>query len=368
MLTNPRYMYRRPTAEAVNALSLRVGIESNIDQAGSLRGASLVQHAQASLRRASIDPTSLTADEIFAAAFTQGVSDFPILLESVAHKVLQQAFVAQPHTWRRFCKVGQVNDFRDHTRVRVGSIESLKPLLPNGEFKTAVIPDGERARVRVGTRGLILNVSRQALINDDLGALTDLTKSLGEAAARSLESDAYAVLALNGGLGPVLEDGKTLFHASRGNFVASGAGSAPSHASFVAARTSLGSVKDSGGNDFLDIAPAIWLGPLAFGGAVRQLNDSEHYADPATALPKANSVRGMLQDVVDTPRLSGAAWRIFADPNEAPALEMDFLNGLEEPIIESVPGFDVDGTRFRVLFDYGVSAVDWRGAYMNAGL
>ncbi|MBS0372540.1 MAG: hypothetical protein JSS57_25470 [Proteobacteria bacterium] len=367
MATHLDLLQRRPTDEAIAALSQRAGLAGSDTPSGALHGGSLLDHARASLRRASINPDGRTAEEVFAAAFTQGATDFPVLLENVAHKAIQKGFATQQPTWRRFCAVGSVSDFRDHPRYRDSSIGNLKPLSEHGEYVNGSIPDAERARVRAGTKGLILNISRQALVNDDLAALTDPAKGLGESAGRTLESDVYAVLALNGGLGPVLEDGKTLFHASRGNYVAPGSGSAPSYAAFMAAVTAMASVRDVGGNDYLALRPSIWHGPLTYAGIVRQLNEGEHFADPVTALAKANGFRNTLQDIVGTPRLTGTAWRMFADRMEAPVLEVSFLNGVEEPTVDAQPGFDLDGVRFRVAFDYGVTAVDWRGAYMNAG-
>lgn len=368
MLINTPASYK----QAIHSLYARSGLEHN--PALAIEGPrSLLEHARASLWRSGgkslthKDTSDKTPDEVFAAAFSQSESDFPVLLADLMHKTIQTAFRRQAHTWRRFCSVGHVSDFRDHHRIRESSLPDLKKVGENGEFAYARISDAEGARVRAGTKGLILNISRHALVNDDLAALTDLPRKLGEAAARTLESDVYAVLGLNGGRGPVLDDGLTLFHASRGNYVAGGQASAPSYASLVAGMAAMRRVKDVGGNDFLDLMPRIWLGPLDQQGAVRQLNEGEHYADPQTALAKANGFKGTLTDIVGSPRVPGTAWRMFAPINEAPALEVSFLDGNEEPKVTVLPGFEVDGIRALVCFDYGVSALDWRGAFMNEG-
>lgn len=364
-MNTPIDINRRPPADAVAALLHRVGLTTDREEGGALQGASMLEQCRASLSRAGINPAGRTPEEIYAAAFTQGVTDFPLLLESVTHRALQNGFATAQHTWRRFCAVGQVSDFRDHPRIRMSSIGNLLPLNEMGEFKNVTIPDAERARVRAGTKGLILNISRQALINDDLNALTDLAVQLGTAAQRTLEGDVYAVLGLNGGLGPFLDDGKTLFHASRGNYVAPGA--APTYESFTDSLTKMGSVKDVGGNDYLALRPAIWLGPMTLSGAARGVNEAELVADPVTSLAKANGFRNTLGDIVGTRRLSGTAWRMFAPIEDAPVLEVSFLAGNEEPAVTVQDGFGLDGVSFRVVFDYGVSALDWRGAFMNAG-
>ena len=44
-----------------------------------------------------------------------------------------------------------------------------------------------------------------------------------------------------------------------------------------------------------------------------------------------------------------------------------FLDGNQNPYLELQNGFDVDGARYKVRLDYGVAAVDYRGAVTNAG-
>jgi hypothetical protein len=78
-------------------------------------------------------------------------------------------------------------------------------------------------------------------------------------------------------------------------------------------------------------------------------------------------VRGLFGDIVDTPRLSGTRRYLFAATSEAPVLEVAFLDGNDAPYLESETGFTVDGTRWKVRLDFGIAAVDYRGAVTNAG-
>ena len=93
-----------------------------------------------------------------------------MLLESTMHKALQAAYAVAPDTWSRWCVTGTVSDFREHSRYRVGSIGNLDKLTEAGEFKNKKIPDGEKATITAGTKGNTINLTRQAIINDDLGA------------------------------------------------------------------------------------------------------------------------------------------------------------------------------------------------------
>ena len=352
----------------VAALLVRAGVADAATRerarASQFRGARLLDLARASLDRAGIQHSHMDVMQVVGAAFTQGTSDFPILLENAMHKTLQQAYAVAPDTWSRFCRRGSVSDFRDHPRYRVGSLGNLEALNELGEFRNKTIPDGERAKIRAGTKGNVINLSRQAVINDDLGAFLGLADAAGRAAKRTIEADVYATLALNAGLGPALEDGKTLFHADHGNLTT---GAAITMAALDLDRVAMASQTDVGGNDFLDLRPAVLLVPLALGGTARVINGAQYDPDTANKLQRPNVVAGLFRDIVDTPRLSGTRRYLFADPNEAPVLEVAFLDGNDTPYVESEDGFSVDGTRWKIRLDYGVGAVDYRGAVTNAG-
>lgn len=333
------------------------------DGTNPYRGAKLLDLARASLQAAGIKTDGMDQRALVAAAFTQSTGDFPILLENVMHKTLQNAYALQADTWTRFCARGSVSDFRAHKRYRVGSLSNLDSKTELGEFRNKTIPDGEKASITAVTKGNIINISREVIINDDLGALTDVTSAMGRAAKRTVEADVYATLALNSGMGPTLDDGITLFHASHNN-VSTGA---PLVASFDAARVILASQKDVGGNDFLALTPAVWLGPIGLGGAARVVNNSTYDPDTANKLQRANIAGGLVKDIVDTPRLSGLPWYFFADPNEAPVIEVAFLDGNDTPYLEMHSGFTVDGSSWKVRMDYGVAGRDYRGAVRSTG-
>jgi len=124
---------------------------------------------------------------------------------------------------------------------------------------------------------------------------------------------------------------------------------------------------DGSKNDYPALRPAVWLGPLALGGPARSINDAQYDPDTANKLQRPNFVNGLYRDIVDTPRLSGTRRYSFTDATEAPVLEVAFLDGAQEPYLEVKDGFDVDGAQYKVRLDYGVAAVDYRGAVTNAG-
>lgn len=343
-----------------NAINPDTNQRVQIARENPMRGYTLLELARASLERAGVATRGMSKLDLAGRAFTQSGSDFPVLLENTMHKALQGAYAVAANTWSRFCSRGSVSDFRAHNRYRTGSIGNLDALTELGEFQHKALPDGEKATITATTKGNIVTLSRQAIINDDIGAFIGILDSLGRASARTVEAGVYSLLASN----PTLEDGVALFHASHGNI---GTGGAPSVTSFDNARALMAAQTDVSGTDYLDLRPAVWLGPTASGGLARVINGSQYDPDANNKLQRANAVYGMFADVIDTPRISGTTWYAFANPTEAPVIEVAFLDGQDAPFLDMEEGFSVDGARWKVRMDYGIAAIDHRGAVRNAG-
>jgi ATP-dependent protease ClpP protease subunit len=359
---------KRRTAMA-SALMLRAGVataaQRETEGANPYRGRTLREMAAASLQAHGVDANSFgDVRKMVAAAFTHSTGDFPVLLENVMHKTLLSAYGTQALTWSRFCKRGTVSDFRAHNRYRVGSLGNLQAKNELGEYKSIAIPDGEKSTISATTKGYIIGISREAIINDDLGALTDQATAMGRSAARTVEADVYALLLSNSGLGPVMNDGNTLIHATHNN-VATGA--AMSVDAFDAMRVLMAQQRDVSGNDFLDLRPDVLLCPIGLGGNARVINNAEYDTSVSNKFQVPNKVRGLFRDIVDSPRLSGTAYWALAAASEAAAIEVAFLDGNSEPYLEMETAFDTDGGRYKVRLDYGVAGHDWRGAVRNAG-
>lgn len=369
-------------AGAANSIIHRAGLTELIGSAAKMRGETIdldpgefrgvrnAELARMALERSGHTVRSFDRDQIVGDALTlrmgpyQSTSDFPVLLESVMHKALQAAYMTTPDTWRRVCAVGSVSDFRPHYRYLLGTFGTLDRLGENGELKNKPIPDGAREPISAETRGNIIGLTRQAIVNDDLGAFNTIAVQFGRSAKLSIEVDFYKLLALNGGLGPTMNDGLTLFHADHKNVLTA---AAPSVAAFDAARVAMASQKDLSGNEYLDIRPAILLLPIGLGGAARVVNGAEYDPDAVNKLQKPNIVKGQYKDIVDTPRLTGTRWYSFSDPSEAPAIEVVFLNGQQEPALQSRDGWRTDGTEWRIVHDWGMGALNWRAANTNEG-
>lgn len=362
--------------ENTDALALRSGgayakaildtkDEKRIDAARKRSYNTLLDIAKDCIRRDGGNPEGMPKMEVAQRA--SSTSDFPVLLGGIIHQTLLAEYTAVPDTWRRFCSTGSLSDFRPHSRIRTGSLTNLDEVMENGEFKVKPLTDGDSESIQAKTKGNIITVSRKMIINDDLGAFMRLTGQLGRAAARSIEADVYALLAENGGLGPTMNDTKTLFHADHGNLLTGGDAAANTVASWEAMMNKMAAQKDKDGNDYLDVEPEIWLGHISKWGTATVVNNAEFDVD-STKFEVPNRVRGMVKDLVKSQRLSSTtAWYMFANPNMWPVLEVAFLDGITTPYTESRIGFNVDGMEWKIRHDYAVGAVGYQGVCLNTG-
>jgi hypothetical protein len=341
---------------------------------GEFRGLSLVDIARSFLERAGVSTRGMDRMTLVGAAFAQrspgyqGTSDFALLLENVVGKMLLGAYAIASDSWRTWIKTETVSDFRPSFRYRTGSMAGgLDDLNEHGEYKNKSLPDGQRFSISTGTKGNIIALTRQLVINDDMGALADVATKFGRSAALGIEIEAYKMLAANSGLGPTMSDGKTFFHADRGNICTPSAVS--SVAGWDADRVKFAQLKDQSNNEFLDLRPSILVLPVGLGAAARLVNTSQFDTSDATAkFQKPNVALGLFGQIVDTPRLDGTRRYLFVDPNQVAAFVIAFLEGSgEAPVMESQDGWRVDGTEWRIRMDYKLQPFDPKGAMTNAG-
>lgn len=357
--------------QIVNGLLARAGVLTGAEADRARQGnpharATLIDLAEQSLARAGVATRQLDRSQIAQRVLAQqGTSDFPVLLENALHKILLNGYALAAFTWPRFCATGTLTDFRPHNRYHLSSFSDLQEVNEHGEYANGVVGDGAKEVIQGKRKGRILQITPEVLINDDLGAFARIAQALGQAAGRTIEKDVYALFALNSGAGPTMQDGKALFHTDHGNIDTTSA--APTVTSMDAGAQVMRLQKDVGNNDYLDLRPDIWLGPVTKSGAARTVVNSEFDPDTANKLQRYNISRNIVRDIVDSPRLTGNGWYLFASPSVEPVLEVAFLDGVQTPRLEQETNFRTDGLSWKVVHKYGVGAVGYRGAVKNAG-
>jgi phage major head subunit gpT-like protein len=246
----------------------------------------------------------------------------------------------------------------------------LEEVPEHGEYKYGKRTEASES-YQIATYGKLFAITRQTIINDDLGALTDIPSAHGESAARKVGDVAYAVLTANAAMG----DGVALFHAGHSNFIAGGSGAVPGVATIGAGILSMGTQKDLQDKRRLNIRPEFFLAPKALEGTAEVFFRSERFVDSDTvatdsslSATRVNPYSGQYFTRVYDARLDdddAAAWYLAA--RKGKTITVFFLNGQRTPFMETKQGWTVDGVEYKVRIDCGAKAVDWRGLYMNDG-
>jgi len=290
-------------------------------------------------------------------------SDFPALLSAAANKMLLAAYAPAQPSYREIFLRRDFRDFKPHRHLRVGDFPTLLPLTENGEIQAGTMSESQEI-ILLQTFARRIRVTRPMLVNDDLGAFTDFAAAIGRRVADFENATAYGLVNSGNGDGPTLTTGAAAVFgtaAARVNKATAGSaldltGLAAGRAAVMRQRTLDGLPIAIGSSMRLLVGPSQEL-------AARQLTVSVQ----ATQTSNTNVYAGFVQPLVE-PLIPTNRWYLFADPVSAPVYVYGYLNGAEGPQVTTGNVQGVDGVEVSVIFDFGVGAIDWRGAWFNAGV
>lgn len=319
-------------------------------------GLTLPEMARESLRMAGADERGLGPSQVIQRALERSggmhtTSDFSVALSSAVGRVLRKSYDAAPSGLRPLARRMTMSDFRVRTAVSMSGFSALEKVNEHGEFKRGTISDAGES-IKLETFGKVFAITRQALVNDDIGAFADLPRKLGLAAAAFEAEQLAALLIAN----PLMADGKAVFHVDHGNL---GLADEPNATSLSAARIAMRAQTDASGQ-LLRIAPRhLVVGP--------ELETSAEKLMATIAAPTTLDTQPIKLAIVVEPRITGRGWYVVADPAVVDGLTYAHLDSEPGPQLEQRIGFDVDGMEFKVRLDFGCAFLDHRGWFKNQG-
>jgi hypothetical protein len=343
------------------------------DAARRFRGMRLFEMARAALEAQGYRTEGMSPSEYVAVALglpgsqmgvraLHGVSDFAIALGTTVNRTLRSAYESAPRTFTRWARMGTLPDFRAATRVAVAADMRLEKVNEFGEFKRGKMVEAGES-IQLATYGKVIGITRQAIINDDLGIFGRIPQFAGRAAADFESETVYAVLTANA----AMADTVALFHASHGNL---GTAGAPSETTLSEMRKLMRLQKDitgaSGNGQPLNLQARFVIVPAALETATQKLLQA---VIVATKSADTNPFNGAYELIVE-PRLdsnSATAWYAAADPSQIDTVEYAYLDGQQGLYTEQRVGFDVDGLEIKARLDFAAKAIDHRGLFKNAG-
>ena len=284
--------------------------------------------------------------------------DFTGIFENALNKALLDRYEVQLPTYREIARIKSFNDFRAHPMVRTGDYPRLKAINEGGEIKFGTF--GEKRETAVLTSyGTGLRISRQMLIDDEMGAIADLIGDYGSMISDYEEETFYTFM----GAAVLASDGLAVWLTAATRLNLAAAGTAINVNSLSAAKAAMRKQVSIDGSK-LNIMPMILLVGPDKETEAQQLVTSLTPAQSTNVNPFSGTLK-----VVVSAQITGNTWYLFADPARrgGQCFVYGYLNGAEAPRVRTDEPFGQQGWAMTVEHDFGLGAVDFRGTYKNAG-
>ena len=349
----------RAAAQDAVLMAAGIPVADAAPGAQELRGYSMIEMARESLRRESGSTVNFGDNMELARAAINSTSTFPAIMSNLANKSVMVGFNEAETTYQIWAGKGSNRDFKEAARYALSEAGTLELVPEGGQFKQDSLGEAS-ARTKVATYGKLFSLTRQAIINDDLGLFSKIAIKYGSAAKRLVNKMVYAQLT-----GTVkMQDGIALFDNKHGNVA--GTGEALSVKAIAKAIAAMRRQKGITGEATLNITPKYLVVPPELELAAYQIVNSTAAVDGVNS-GVVNPYKGRLVVVSDAELTDPDAWYLVADASQHDTIDVTYLNGVEIPRLETRQGFEVDGIEYKVAFDVGVDAIDFRGLYKNAG-
>lgn len=289
------------------------------------------------------------------------------VLSNLANKFLLAGYTAVDQAWRSVASVRNVSDFKTASSYRLTSSAKFAKVANGGEIEHGELADQTYTN-KAETYARMLAITRQDIVNDDLGAITSVPQQLGRGAGLALNEVFWTTFLAEH------TSGKTLFptNKSKKNFIDGATESAVSVVGLTTAEQAFLDQTDPNGFP-LGIMPQIWLVPTKYYATATSIMASLEVRDNTASklYTVANPHAGKFQ-VVTSPYLSSSAmggaystefWYLLANPAELSFIEVAFLNGVQVPTVEEAEAdFNTLGIQMRGYMDFGVATQEYRAA------
>jgi len=330
------------------------------DRARSFIGMGVVDIARMLMEERGERTTGLRPGEIITRTLT--TSDLPELLTGAGNRVLRDAYMAHQSGIMAVFKQTTNDDFRARQVLATSEAPELLEVKQGAEYKYGAMAETKESYA-LATYGRIMGISRQGLINDDLGAFASMSRQYGQAASELVAKTLTELVHSN----PTLAQSQAqVFSSTHLNLTTGTTAAAVNIDNIGVGVAAMRLQRGISGNIALGLGPKYLLVPASKEQLARQ------YTSQAYQPTEAGSVNPWAKELVPVvePRLdalSTSAWYLFADPATFTCFEYAYLAGEEGPQIGFREGFNIDGVEFKVRLDLGAGAVEYRGAHKNAG-
>lgn len=259
--------------------------------------------------------------------------------------------------------IRNATDFRPLESIRLGYYGDLPTInTDNDDYPDLGEVSDEKVEYALKEKGGIITINRRTIINNDLRLVERIISRLPRAGRRTVARTVWTPFLTNA---IYQGDGKTIFHADHNNLGSTAYGIAAAQA----AKTALFNQAEPDSNERLGLVPVTVAFPSELDGIVANVNN---FNPQAVAIADGNSMFNFFkpEGLIKSPFMTDPNdWMMFADPNECEIIELAFLNGQQEPIMQVAdnPGggqmFVGGRIQYKIMHDHAAEVIDYRGAY-----
>ena len=264
-------------------------------------------------------------------------SDFPYLFGEVLDRQLLAGFKDTPQVMARVLRRSTVRDFRTVHRYEISDgDQKLEVVAEKGEYLAS---DRDEAKYYYAIKkyGRQFDISWEAIINDDLGALKDTPMRFAKAARRTEE---FVLTSLFFNAAGALD---AYFSVANGG--AAVTNTPLTIANLETAVEAMAAYRDQGASPIMN-KPKYLMIPPALEFTARQILTSANkmwvMSTVAATVPYPTTnvlaqygleilINPWLPIIVTTGTLGATSWALFSDPGDIAAGEVGFLSGHETP-------------------------------------
>ena len=326
------------------------------DTTNEFRSYTLFDLARESLHLAGKSTAHMSRMDIVGQAFTLGTSNFTTILRDAANKSLIEGYEAQPEIYTEAAAIVSISDFKTMYMAGLGAFSNLDKITQSGEYAFGDVGEIGQS-MALATYGKLFNISRQAIINDDLGAFTGIPSLMGASARRTI-GDLLANVLINNQT--MDEDSVALFNSAHANLFTT---AAPSTTTIEAMAVLMRKQTAPGGTAYLNIMPKNLIVPVAYEQQAILVAESttEIAASQNNSSKKNTALRYGLRVLADARfDVAPTTYYLTSDPSSRNALVVGLLDGVDAPQLEQMDLWKVDGTSFKVRVDAVAAAVNYR--------
>jgi phage major head subunit gpT-like protein len=364
-LPNIEKHYNEKTLEAVDRCGLRqISLQQVLLQAAATNGYSC---------RAGERITGGNLRAVLKACFSDeatarlgfSTAALPNILGAVANKQILAGYMEEDGTWKDVATVKSVSNFYTQNYYRMLDSLEYEEVGSGGELHHGTLGE-ETYTSKAKTYGKMLGLTRNQIINDDLGAFDDIRTRLGRGAAKKFNNVFWTAFM----------DNSSFFTSGNTNYITGsttnlGTDGVGLGLGVKGCRLMTSPSADGTKRVGMGFTPTILLVPPELETIGLQLYGTANlgYVSVSSANIFANRYRPVVQNRLSDSAFTGnstTAWYLIG-PTMKPML-VTFLNGNQTPTVESSDAdFDTLGILFRGYHDFSADKSEYLSALKSKG-